>query len=104
MLRNVPSEFLISLSELTSRSERSLDSEARLAIKKWVETHSQLVKPKAKARRYGCTAAELSIGQFSAAEYIKEVDFTGRELHPGKRGKIEANEPLRASTQVIVAL
>ncbi len=24
---------------------------------------------------------------------IELVDFTGRELHPGKRGKIEASEP-----------
>ena len=29
----------------------------------------------------------------SEAEYIELVDFTGRELHPGKRGKIEASEP-----------
>ena len=27
------------------------------------------------------------------ADYIELVDFTGREMHPGKRGKIEANEP-----------
>lgn len=29
----------------------------------------------------------------SEAEYIELVDFTGRELHPGKRGKILASEP-----------
>ena len=27
------------------------------------------------------------------ADYIELVDFTGRELHPGKRGKIAASEP-----------
>ena len=29
----------------------------------------------------------------SVADYIELVDFTGRELQPGKRGKIEASEP-----------
>ena len=29
----------------------------------------------------------------SEADYIELVDFTGRELHPEKRGKIEASEP-----------
>ena len=29
----------------------------------------------------------------SEADYIELVDFTGRELHPGKRGKIAATEP-----------
>ena len=29
----------------------------------------------------------------SAADYIELVDFTGRQLHPGKRGKIEEGEP-----------
>ncbi len=29
----------------------------------------------------------------SAADYIELVDFTGRELHPGKRGKVAASEP-----------
>ena len=29
----------------------------------------------------------------SEADYIELVDFTGRELHPGKRGKIAASEP-----------
>ena len=28
-----------------------------------------------------------------AADYIELVDFIGRELHPGKRGKIAASEP-----------
>ena len=32
-------------------------------------------------------------GLLSVADYIELVDFTGRELHPGKRGKIEASEP-----------
>ena len=29
----------------------------------------------------------------SEADYIELVDFTGRELHPSKRGKIAASEP-----------
>jgi len=29
----------------------------------------------------------------SEADYIELVDFTGRELHPGKRGKIAASAP-----------
>ncbi len=29
----------------------------------------------------------------SAADYIELVDFTGRELHSGKRGQIAASEP-----------
>ena len=29
----------------------------------------------------------------SQADYIELVDFTGRELHPGKHGKIDASEP-----------
>ena len=34
--------------------------------------------------------ARLGITQ---AEYIALVDWTGRQLHPGKRGKISASEP-----------
>ena len=41
MVRNVPPEILASLSVLAARSERSLESEARLAIKTWVETQLQ---------------------------------------------------------------
>ena len=29
----------------------------------------------------------------SETDYIELVDFRGNELHPGKRGKIEASEP-----------
>jgi hypothetical protein len=32
------------------------------------------------------------------ADYIELVDFTGREMHPGKRGKIATREP-RALTK-----
>ena len=35
----------------------------------------------------------FSLPGISEADYIELVDFTGRELHPGKRGKIEASEP-----------
>ena len=31
--------------------------------------------------------------QISNAEYIELVDWTGRQLHPGKRGKIASEEP-----------
>ena len=35
----------------------------------------------------------FNLPEISAADYIELVDFTGRELHPGKGGKIEATEP-----------
>ena len=35
----------------------------------------------------------FNLPDISVADYIELVDFTGRELHPGKRGKIEASEP-----------
>jgi hypothetical protein len=31
--------------------------------------------------------------RITEADYIELVDFTGREMHPGKRGKIAASEP-----------
>ena len=31
--------------------------------------------------------------QISNAEYIALVDWTGRQLHPGKRGRIAMDEP-----------
>ena len=31
--------------------------------------------------------------EITNAEYIALVDWTGRQLHPGKRGKIAASEP-----------
>ena len=31
--------------------------------------------------------------RLSSAEYIELVDWTGRQLHPGKRGKIATQEP-----------
>jgi hypothetical protein len=37
--------------------------------------------------------------QITEADYIELVDFTGREMHPGKRGKIAASEP-RALTKL----
>ena len=41
----------------------------------------------------------FNLPDISEADYIELVDFTGRELHPGKRGKIEASEP-KALTQL----
>ena len=35
----------------------------------------------------------FNLPDISAADYIELVDFTGRELHPGKHGKIEGSEP-----------
>ena len=35
----------------------------------------------------------------SAVDYIEVVDFTGRELHPGKRDKIDASEPQDLTNQ-----
>ena len=34
-----------------------------------------------------------NVPTLTAAEYIELVDFTGREMHAGKRGKIQASEP-----------
>jgi hypothetical protein len=31
--------------------------------------------------------------RITEADYIELVDFTGREMHPGKRGKIATREP-----------
>ena len=35
----------------------------------------------------------FNVPTLTSAEYIDLVDFTGREVHAGKRGKIEASEP-----------
>ena len=35
----------------------------------------------------------FNLSGISEADYIELVDFTGRKLHPGKRGKIEASKP-----------
>ena len=35
----------------------------------------------------------FNVPTLTAAEHIDLVDFTGREIHAGKRGKIEASEP-----------
>ena len=35
----------------------------------------------------------FNLPDISVADYIELVDFTGRELHHGKRGKIEVSEP-----------
>ena len=35
----------------------------------------------------------FNLPNISVADYIELVDFTGREWHPGKRGKIAASEP-----------
>jgi len=35
----------------------------------------------------------FNMPSMTAADYIELVDCTGRELHPGKRGRISASEP-----------
>ena len=35
----------------------------------------------------------FNLPNISAADYIELADFTGREIHPGKRGNIAASEP-----------
>ena len=35
----------------------------------------------------------FNLPDISAADYIELVDFTGREWHAGKRGKIAASKP-----------
>ncbi len=35
----------------------------------------------------------LNVPTLTQAEYIDLVDFTGRDWHSGKRGRIEASEP-----------
>ena len=35
----------------------------------------------------------FKLPSISAADYVELVDFTGRELHPGKRDKIEVSAP-----------
>jgi len=38
-------------------------------------------------------AYSFNLPDISEADYIELVDFTGRELHPGKRGVIKMDEP-----------
>ena len=58
--------------------------------------HDQIRKTEAVASQVlGPLAGVKSanVPSMSEAEYIGLVDFTGRELHPGKRGVIKADEP-----------
>ena len=55
-------------------------------LRKNPERANQLLMPLVGVRSF-------NLPNISAADYIELVDFTGRELHPGKRGKIEASEP-----------
>ena len=40
-----------------------------------------------------CVRRSFDMPSISEAEYIELADFTGPELHVGKRGKIAENEP-----------
>ncbi len=51
------------------------------------EAHaSQVLAPLAGVKSF-------NIPPMTEAEYIDLVDFTGREMHPGKRGVIKMDEP-----------
>jgi len=41
----------------------------------------------------GIGARSFNMPNITAADYIEPVDFTGRELHPSKRGRILESEP-----------
>ena len=56
------------------------------AIAKNASLATQAIRPLA-----GIISANFP--QISSAEYIELVDWTGRQLHAGKRGKIAAEEP-----------
>ena len=58
--------------------------------------HAQIRKNEAIASQVLAPLAGVksaNVPPMSEAEYIDLVDFTGRELHPGKRGVIKADEP-----------
>ena len=58
--------------------------------------HAQIRKNSACAGQYLAPLAgvkSVNVAPMTEAEYIDLVDFTGRELHPGKRGAIKVNEP-----------
>ena len=58
--------------------------------------HDHIRKNAAIASQYLAPLAGIKSGNvppMTEAEYIDLVDFTGRELHPGKRGAIKMDEP-----------
>ena len=58
--------------------------------------HDQIRKNEAVASQALAPLAGVksaNVPPMTEAEYIDLVDFTGRELHPGKRGVIKADEP-----------
>ena len=58
--------------------------------------NEQIRKDKAVAGQHLAPLAgvrSVNVAPMTEAEYIDLVDFTGRELHPGKRGAIKVNEP-----------
>ena len=58
--------------------------------------HDQIRKNEACASQQLAPLAgvkSFNVPLMTEAEYIALVDFTGRELHPGKRGVIKADEP-----------
>ena len=48
-----------------------------------------------RSARCACSAGIIwaNFPKITQADYIALVDWTGRQLHPGKRGKIAAQEP-----------
>ena len=58
--------------------------------------HDQICKNAAVANQCIAPLAGIkfaNVPPMTKAEYIDVVDFTGRELHPGKRAVIKADEP-----------
>jgi len=58
--------------------------------------HDQIRKDEACAMQILAPLAgvkSFNVPPMTQAEYIDLVDFTGRELHPGKRGVIKMDEP-----------
>jgi len=58
--------------------------------------HDQITKNEACATQILTPLAgvkSFNVPPMTESDYIALVDFTGRELHPGKRGMIKADEP-----------
>ena len=75
-----------SLSEPIARRANEEDKVRNQQLHKNPERANQPLMPLVGVRSF-------NLPGISQADYIELVDFTGRELHPGKHGKIDASEP-----------
>ena len=75
-----------SLSEPIARRANEEDKVRNQQLHKNPERANQPLMPLVGVRSF-------NLPDISQADYIELVDFTGRELHPGKHGKIDASEP-----------